>query len=288
VERRLERLGLRLGLGRDVELVDPEGDPRYNEYWTAYHRLMARSGITPETARTMVRTNTTVIGALMLALGHGDALLCGATGAFDRHLRRVVDILGLKAGVRAPHAMQALVLAQGTVFIADSNIAVDPDAEEIAAIVMLAAAEVRRFGLPPKVALVSHSNFGSSDAPSAVKMREALTVVRRLDPELDVEGEMKGDAALSQAIREQVFPQGRFTGAANLLVMPNLDAANISINLVRQLADGISVGPILLGVGGAAHVVSATVTVRGLLNMSAVAVAHAQDARAAEAGRAPA
>ena len=283
VQERIRRLGLRLRLNENVALVDPERDDRYHAYWSSYHRVMARKGIDPAAARTALRTNTTVIGAMMVRLGDADAMICGVVGQFARHLRRVVDIVGLQKDVRGPHAMQVLVLPTGTVFVADTNVAPDPGADEIAALTLMAAAEVRRFGLEPKVALVSHSNFGSSDAASAAKMREALALVQAMAPDLEVEGEMKGDAALSEPIREKLFPGGRLRGAANLLVMPNLDAANIAINMVRELAQGLSVGPILLGLAGSAHVVSPTITVRGLVNMTAVAVVHAQDRLTASA-----
>jgi malate dehydrogenase (oxaloacetate-decarboxylating)(NADP+) len=218
-----------------------------------------------------------VIAAMMLEMGDADALLCGAVGQFGRHLHRLIDIIGLKAGVKAAAALQVLVLSQGTVFLADTDVAADPDAEAIADLTMLAATEVRSFGLTPKVALVSHSNFGSSDAPAALKMRRALKLVTARNPDFEVDGEMKADAALSEKIREKIYPGGRLRGAANLLIMPNLDAANIAVNLLRELGDGISVGPILLGMSKSAHVVSSTTTVRGLVNMSALAVLHAQE-----------
>jgi malate dehydrogenase (oxaloacetate-decarboxylating)(NADP+) len=277
VQRRIERLGLRMRLDQDVALVDPERDERYHAYWSSYHRRMARKGVDPDGARTALRTNNTVIAAMMVCLDDADAMICGTFGQYGRHLRRVIDIIGLREGVSEPHAVQALVLGQGTFFVADSNVAPDPSAAEVASLTLLAAEEVRRFGLTPKVALCSHSNFGSSDLASAVKMREALALLHRLAPDLEVEGEMKADAALSETLREQVFPGGRLKGAANLLVMPNLDAANIAVNLVRQIEQGLSIGPILLGLRRSAHVVSPTITVRGLVNMSAVAVAHAQD-----------
>ncbi|WP_341704802.1 NADP-dependent malic enzyme [Ferrovibrio sp.] len=277
VESRIERLGLRLKIGSNIELVDPEKDDRYNEYWTGYLALMKRKGVAPDDARTIIRTNPTVIAAMAVQRGEADAMLCGAIGQYDQHLPHIVDVLGLRPGAQLPAAMQLLVLPQGMLFIADSNVNLDPTPDEIVAIARLAAEEVRRFGLTPKIALLSHSNFGSSSAPSARKMREAVQKLQDMLPDIEIEGEMKADAAVSESIREKLMPDSNLKGVANLLVMPNLDAANIAANLVRQMEQGFYVGPILMGAGKSAHIVSRNVTVRGLVNMSAVAVVDAQD-----------
>ncbi len=276
VERRIGKLGLRIAPERDFTLVDPEDDPRYREYWTLYHRIMERRGVTPAKARTVVRTQNTVIAALMVRRGEADAMLAGPVGTYREHLRHAVDILGLREGVHAIAAMQMLVLDKGIYFMADTNVRPDPTAEEIAEIAIMAAEKVRRFGILPKIALLSHSNFGSSDHPSAAKMRDALAIIRRVAPDLEVEGEMHPDIAIDALAREQIFPNSMLSGEANLLIMPTLDAGNIAFNLVKKLANGISVGPILLGVARPAHILSATVTVRGTLNMSALAVVDAQ------------
>ena len=277
VEKRIERLGLRLRLGENVELVDPERDDRYNEYWTQYHSMMARRGVAPDDARTIIRTNTTVIAAMSVLRGEADAMVCGAVGQYDHHLPHLLDVLGLRTGVERAAAMQLLVVPQGILFIADSNVNNDPTAQEIVGIARLAAEEVRRFGIAPKIALLSSSNFGSSSTPAARKMREAVSDLQAEFPDLEIEGEMKADAAISEAIRQKMMPGSKLTGSANVLIMPNLDAANIAANLVRQMEQGFYVGPILMGMAKSAHIVSRNVTVRGLVNMTAVAVVDAQD-----------
>jgi malate dehydrogenase (oxaloacetate-decarboxylating)(NADP+) len=276
VEKRIEKLGLRFKLDEDVELVDPQGDPRYRDYWTEYHSIMGRRGISPDAARTIVRTRASVIGALMVRLNDADATICGAAGRYERHFKNVRDVIGLREGVRRAYAVQLLILPTGTVFIADTNVNYDPTAEQVAEAAMLAAEAVAQFGLKPKVALVSHSNFGSSNSDSARKMRSALSIIKERAPTLEVEGEMNANEALSEAARERVFPDSELTGAANLLIMPSLDAANIAFDLLRSMAQGLSVGPMLVGLAAPAHVVTPSITVRGLVNMSALAVVEAQ------------
>ena len=273
---RIEELDLRLRLDADVEVVDPEDDPRYPEYWRAYHALMERNGITPQDARTIVRTRNTVIGALMVKRGEADAMICGTIGRYARNLEYVLGVVGLRPGVKAPAAMNLLIVPNGTYFMADTNVTPDPSAEQIRDITLMAAEEVRRFGIEPKVALVSHSNFGSNPSPSALKLQEALRLICKAAPDLQVDGEMHADAALSEELRQQSFPNSRLKGRANLLVMPTLDAANIAFNLLKAAADGLSVGPILMGPALPVHILNRSVTVRGIVNMSALAVVDAQ------------
>jgi malate dehydrogenase (oxaloacetate-decarboxylating)(NADP+) len=276
VSRRIQQLGLRLRQDRDFELVNPESDPRYPEYWRLLHSLMERRGVTPELARELTRTRTTVIGSLMLRRGEAEAMLCGTSGAYSQHLRSIVDIVGADPAVHVPAAVTMLILSKGVYFLVDAHVTQDPTAEHIAETTILAARGVRRFGIEPKAALLSHSNFGSRDVPSATKMQDALEKLRKLAPELEVDGEMHGDAALSEQIRNRIFPNSRLKGTANLLVMPTLDAANIAFNLLKQLGDGVSVGPMLLGLAKPAHILTSSVTVRGIVNMSALAVIDAQ------------
>ena len=276
VERRIEKLGLRLKLDRDVELVDPEDDPRYTEYWRLYHQLLARRGVSPDVARTVVRTNSTVIAALMVQKQEADAMICGSYGPYRPHLRDVLSVIGLAPGVTTPAALSALVLPRGTFFLADTYITPDPTPEQIAETTLLAAEEVKRLGIVPKVALLSHSNFGTMDGPSPVKMRHALALIRAQAPDLEVEGEMHADAALSEEIRQRIFPDSKLTGSANLLVLPSLDAANIAFNMLKVLGEAISIGPMLLGVARPAHIVTPSVSVRGLVNVTAIATVDAQ------------
>jgi malate dehydrogenase (oxaloacetate-decarboxylating)(NADP+) len=275
VEHRIKKLGLRIKIGDNAELVDPQEDPRFRQYWSTYHQIMGRRGISPERARTIVRTRTTVIAALSVQLGHSDAMICGTDGPFPRHLRGVLDVVGLRKGIREAAALQLMILGHGTLFLVDSHVNYDPTAEQVAEIALMAADMVRRFGIEPRVALVSHSNFGTSDNPSAVKMRRALDFLRERAPGLMADGEMHADAALSETIRQRSFPDSTLKGAANILVMPNVDAANIAFNMVKSIEGALSVGPIMLGMAKAAHVVTTSVTVRGLVNMTAVAVADA-------------
>ncbi|HZS85573.1 MAG TPA: NADP-dependent malic enzyme [Stellaceae bacterium] len=276
VARRLKHLSLGMKLDEEVALVDPEDDPRFPQYWKLYHELMERKGVSPDFAKSMVRTRNTVIAALMVRRGEADALLCGSIGQYRRHLKHLVDILGVEPGTKAPAALSAIVLAKGTYFLCDTYVVEDPSAAEIAQMSLRAAEAVRHFGVEPKLALLSHSSFGASDAASAQKMREALALIRARAPELEVEGEMHGDAAVSEEIRSRIFPNSRLKGSANLLVMPTLDAANIAFNLLKTLGDGQAIGPILLGLARPGHILTPSVTVRGLVNMSAIAVYDAQ------------
>jgi len=282
IATRMKRLGLRLKAGEHFDVTNPESDPRYDEYWRGYHALMERKGVSPDAARTIIRTNTTVIAALMLKRGEADAMICGTYGHYQNHLRHIVDIVGKAKGVLDVSALSTLILPGGTFFICDTQVTYEPTAEELVEMTMLAAEAIRRFGETPKVAMVSHSNFGSADTPSAEKMRRAVSVLRRRAPDLQVEGEMQGDAAISDEIRGRLFPNSRLTGPANLLIMPNLDAANGAFNLLKALGSGLQVGPVLLGTAMAAHILTPSVTARGIVNMSAVAVVDAQSRQTAE------
>ena len=281
VEQRIERLGLRVKAGRDFNLVNPELDPRYRDYWSSYHKLVERKGVSPEYAKVEMRRRHTLIGAMLMYKGEADGMLCGTFGTHALHLHYIDQVIGLQPGVRHYAAMNALVLPNHTVFICDTYVTPDPDAEHIAEMTMLAADEVRRFGIVPKVALLSASNFGSLELPSSRKMQRALAILQERAPQLEVEGEMHGDAALSEEIRLKVFPSSRFKGEANLLVMPTLDAANIAFNLLKTAAgDGVTIGPILLGAARAAHILTPSATVRRLVNMTALTVVDVNAPRA--------
>jgi len=284
VRQRIERLGLRLRHGVDFEITDPQADRRFRDYWGLYHRLMERKGVTPEHAQAVVRTRNTAIAALMVKRGEAEAMICGVVGRFDRHLKDVLDVIGLAPGVAEASAVNVLILPHGTFFLCDTQVTPDPTAEQVAEMTLLAAEAVRRFGVTPKVALLSHSSFGSADTASARKMRAALGLIQARAPDLEIDGEMHGDAAVSEVIRLRLFPNSRLKGQANLLVMPTLDAAHIALNLLRSLGEGLSVGPVLVGVAQPAHILAPTASVRGILNMSAIAVVEAQAARAATAG----
>ena len=280
VEKSIARHGLRIRAGEHFELVNPDSDPRYKELWHDYHGLMSRRGVSVEYAKREMRRRTTLIGAMLVRHNYADAMLCGTFGKHSLHLRYVETVIGLKPGIEHFYAMNMLILPRRTVFIGDTYVNYDPTAEQLAEMTQLAAEEVRRFGITPKVALLSHSSFGTEDTPTALKMRAALQLLRKREPGLEVEGEMHGDAALDPEIRQQVFPNSTLTGPANLLIMPTLDAANISFNLLKTAAgDGVTVGPLLLGAARPAHILTPTATVRRIVNMTAllsVEVAQAQ------------
>jgi malate dehydrogenase (oxaloacetate-decarboxylating)(NADP+) len=280
VQARVEKLGLRMQMDKHFDLVDPEEDHRYREYWTSYHELMSRRGVTEPIARTTLRTNNTVIGALMIHKGEADAMLCGIIGQYQKHLKDVVDILGLRSGVETPAAMNALVNSKGAFFITDTQVNPFPSTSQIAEVTLLAADEIRRFGIKPKAALLSHSDFGNRDSQTASNMRNALSLIRERDSELEIDGEMNGDCALSEKIRKEILPNSSLTGSANLLVMPTLDAANITFNTMKVMTDAISIGPVLLGLSRPAHILTPAVSPRGIANMTAVAVSGAQEVEA--------
>ncbi|MCU4122105.1 NADP-dependent malic enzyme [Variovorax sp. N23] len=276
IEARIKKAGLHLRLEVDADVVDPENDARFRQYWEAYHKLMGRRGITPEAAKSMVRRSNTSIAALMVHLGDADAMLCGLVGRFDSHLKILNQLLGVKRGAPGFATLNALTLEKYTLFIADTSVHEDPTAEQLAHIALMAAEEVRRFGLPPKVAFLSHSNFGTSERGSARKMRIARDLFAKMAPDVECDGEMQGDAALSEDIRRQSLPASSLGGEANLLICPNLDAANILFNVLKMTGgNGITVGPILLGAACVAHILTPSATVRRVLNMTALAVAQA-------------
>jgi malate dehydrogenase (oxaloacetate-decarboxylating)(NADP+) len=278
IERRLARYGLSIRPGRDFELINPEEDPRYRDYVDTYVEAAGRKGITPDAALTLVRTNSTVIAALAVKRGDADALLCGLEGRFNSRLLHLKDILGLAPGAKDLSAMSLLITTRGNFFLADTHVRVNPSAEDLADMALHCAEHVRRFGLVPKLALLSHSDFGSAHTPSALKMRDALARIRAIDPDLEVDGEMQADTALSQDIRDHIMPASTLKGEANVLIMPDLDAANIAFQLIKMIADALPVGPILMGLAKPAHVLTPSVTARGIVNMTAIAAAEAQAA----------
>lgn len=278
ITSRIERAKLNLTEGRDFTLVDPENDERYHDYWTSYHKMVERGGLTPADAKATMRTNTTVIASMLLEKGAGDAMICGVVRKYHYHLQHVRKVIKLRDGVRTPAALFMLILPNHeTLFICDTHVNYDPSAEDLADITLMAAEQVRRFGIEPKVALLSHSNFGSHSTSSANKMRETLKLVRENAPDLEVDGEMHADTALDQEIRDRIFPGSPLKGQANLLVMPNVDAANIAYNLLKITGDAVPVGPMLLGMRKPVHIVTSATRVQGLVNMAAQAVAHAED-----------
>ncbi|AFX99452.1 maeB [Candidatus Endolissoclinum faulkneri L2] len=276
IEHNLVRLGLRLKIGCDVDVIDINKDSRYELYWTAYHKIMERRGVSAKRAREIVRTNNTVIASLMMQLGEAEAAICGTVGLYWDHLSHVRQIIGTKDGINDLAAVSLLILPQGSYFMVDTHVTPDPSADTLVEIVDLVINEVRAFGLEPKVAFVSHSHFGSSNKPSALKMREAVSKLAIKHPNLEVEGEMQADSALSEVVRNRTFPNSRLSGAANILVMPTLDSANVAFNLMKTAGQGLSVGPMLIGSAKPMHILTQSVTVRGIINMTAVAVVDAQ------------
>jgi malate dehydrogenase (oxaloacetate-decarboxylating)(NADP+) len=280
IERYIERHGLRIRPGADFELINIESHPHYREYWQEYHRLTERRGVSVQYAKIEMRRRATGIGAMAIHRGEADGMLCGTFGTHDLHLHYIDQILGRRHGVNHYYAMNVLILPKRTLFICDTYVNFDPTAEQIAEMTVLAAEEIRRFGITPRVALLSHSNFGTSDWPTAVKMRQALELIARRAPDLEVEGEMHGDAALSEEVRTNTFPRSRLKGEANLLIMPTLDAANIAFNLLKTAAaDGVTIGPILLGCTRPAHILTPSATVRRIVNMTALTVVEANAQR---------
>jgi len=277
IERRIERLGLRLERGVDYTITDPENDERFNDYWETYYNLTKRKGVTQAYAKLEVRRRSTLIGSLMVSKNQADGMICGIVGNSAAHLLYIDAVIGHEPGASVYAAMNALVLPSRQLFIADTHINYDPSAQELAQITRLAAAEMRSYNITPKVALLSHSNFGSSNLASAIKMREVLSILRDTASDLEVDGEMHGDSALSDKIRFSAMQDTTLRSEANLLVMPNLDAANISYNLLKQSAgEGIAIGPILLGAAKSVHILTPSATVRRIVNLATLAVMGVQ------------
>jgi malate dehydrogenase (oxaloacetate-decarboxylating)(NADP+) len=281
IERGIKRYGLRIRIGEHVTLVNPEHDERYREYWQAYQRIMSRNGVTAQYAKLEMCRRTTLIAAMLLKKGEADGLICGTISTTARHLKYIDQVIGRRAGVNVYGAMCGLILPGRQVFIVDTHVNLDPSAEQLAEITHLAADQLYAFGLAPKVALLSHSNFGSSDSPAARKMRAALALLRERLPDLEVDGEMHGDSALDEVARRAVVPDSTLNGSANLLVCPDLDSANIAYNLLKSAAGhNVAIGPILLGCAAPAHILTPAATVRRIVNMTALAVVEANRGRA--------
>ena len=274
---RVEKLGLRMAQYKEYEVINPQLDDRYYEFYKAYHKIVGRKGVSKEAAKTIVRTNSTVIAAMAVKLGYHDAMICGTYGRFDFHIRYIIDIIGRKNLNQKISTLSVLIMPQQTVFITDAFMDVDPTKEQIVESTIAASKQIELFGIKPKVALLSHSNFGSSKAPSASKMQKAVKMLHERVPGLEVDGEMHAEAALNERLRRDLIQDGALNGAANLLVFPSLDAANSALGLVKSIERGLLVGPILLGAALPAHIVTPGVSARGILNMTAIAVKDAQN-----------
>jgi len=280
IEARIKQYGLRTDLLRQLTIVNPEHDERYHEYWSDYHRLMMRRGVTAQYAKLEMRRRTTLIAAMLLRKGEAEGMICGTISNTARHLNYIDAVIGKRPGASVYGAMNALILPNRQVFIADTHVNIDPTAEQLAEITQMGAEVLQRFGLKPKIALLSHSNFGTHDNPSAIKMRNVLAQLREHAPQLEVDGEMHGDSALNESLRRNLMPDTTLSGTANLLIMPNIDAANIAYNLLKTAAgNNIAVGPILLGCAAPVHILTPSTTVRRIVNMSALTVTEAYAGR---------
>lgn len=275
IEARIERFGLGIQAGRDFEVINPEDDPRYRDYVSLFHSLVGRNGVTPDTARTIVRTNTTVIAALAVKRGEADGLICGLQGRYIKHVRDIRSIIGLQTGVSDVSALSMLIMPRGAFFLADTYVNQNPSADELVSIALQARDHLKRFNIEARVALLSYSNFGSRDGDSAFKMREVYSKLKIAAPDLIVEGEMQGDLALNQELRERYVPETVLRGEANLLLFPDLDAANLSMTLLKEMNNALAVGPILMGTQAPAHILAPSVTSRGIVNMAAIAANEA-------------
>lgn len=276
IESKIKKLGLRLEVHKNIEIVEIMRDPRFHNYADYYHRLMGRRGVSPQAALNLVRSRATIVASIMVRRGEADAMICGTTGRYGKHLEQLESVIGKREGQSVLAAMNLVIMETDTLFMCDTYVNYDPTAEQLAEITIMAAEEVRRFGITPKVALLCHSNFGNRDNVSSLKMRKVRELVLDQCPDMEIEGEMHSDAALSEQLRNNIFPNSRLRGSANLLIMPNLDSANISYNLVKMTADGLPVGPLLLGAAKPGHILSPSATVRAVVNVSAVAVVDAQ------------
>jgi malate dehydrogenase (oxaloacetate-decarboxylating)(NADP+) len=280
IAQRIEKFGLRLAAGRDYDLVNVEDDHRYRDYWQTYQRMNERKGVTEQYAKIEMRRRLTLIGSMLLYKGEVDGLLCGTWATTALHLHYIDQVIGRRPGTKTYACMNGLILPGRQLFLVDTHVNADPTAEQLAEITLMAADELQRFGIVPKVALLSHSSFGSSQLPTAIKMRDTLALLRERAPALEVDGEMHGDAALDPAFRAEIMPRSTLSGEANLLVMPTIDAANISYNLLKTASGGgIAIGPILLGAAMPVHVLTPSATVRRIVNMTAVTVANANASR---------
>jgi malate dehydrogenase (oxaloacetate-decarboxylating)(NADP+) len=276
IDKRIRRLGLRIRAGEHFELTNVDNDPRYDEYWNAYHRLNARRGTTPALAQAMIRTRVTLIAAIMVARGEADGLITGIVGTYQSKLNYIRSVLPLDPGVCAPSAMTCVQNDRGAFFFIDTHVQPEPTAEQLAEATLQGAIRLKMWGIKPKIALLSHSNFGGHATPSSLKMRRVLELVRAADPALEIDGEMQADTALNDAVRARIFPESTLIGTANVFVCPNMDAANIAYNLVRQMTEGFAIGPILMGISKPAHILTPASTVRRVVNMAAVACVEAQ------------
>jgi len=271
----INKLGLRIKEGFDVDIVDPQHNTCFTEYAAYYHKLMGRKGVTPGGAKHIVRNRNTILAALMVKQGDADAMIAGVVGGFNRSLDNIINVIGKAKGIKQASTIVAHLLPSQTIFICDAHVTKHPGVDELVESTLLAAEEIRSFGIEPKVAFVSHSNFGASEDEAALRMRQAIAILHKTEPELEVDGEMHADAALSEKLRNRLYPNSKLTGVANLLIMPSADAANISVTLLKTVGGGVTIGPILMGMSKSAHVVAQAITVRSLVNMSAVAVEHA-------------
>lgn len=276
IDMRIQRLGLRMRQGVDFELTNINDDPRFNDYWQQYHAMTERRGVTPDAAKALMRTRTALIAAMMVERGEADAMICGLVGRYHKKLGYLRSVFGLDPGVSCTSAMTGVINDKGAWFFLDTHVQVDPSAEQIAEATLQATYRLKLFGIEPKVALLSHSNFGSHDNPSAAKMRKVREILKARAPKLDMDGEMQADTAWDEALRKRMFPGTTLTGRANLFVMPNLDAANIVYNVVRVMTDGVAIGPILMGVDKPAHILTTASSVRRVVNMTAIAAVDAQ------------
>jgi malate dehydrogenase (oxaloacetate-decarboxylating)(NADP+) len=276
IHARIERLGLRLREGADFELTNINDDPRFNDYWQQYHALTERRGVTPAAAKNLLRSRPTLIAALMVERGEADAMICGLVGRYHKKLGYLRSVFGLDPNVQCTSAMSGVINDLGAWFFVDTHVQVDPTAEQIAEATLQASYRLKLFGIEPKVALLSHSNFGSHDNPSAAKMRQAYQLIRERAPRLEIDGEMQADTAWDEALRQRIFPNSTLAGRANLFVLPNLDAANIVYNMVKVMTGGVAIGPILMGVDKSAHILTPASTVRRVVNMTALAAVDAQ------------